>query len=273
MFAMSAGTPSSPGVGVGLPALSRGFARWGAIQAVLVVLVGFVVSQVAGYALTVALGETDTAIGVGIVFADLLVLALVVVVARRGASQMSGRTLGLRRTPFWTGFGWAGAVLIVSFGANALLAALFGGGSGPAGASDSGAPAATGLLVLFAFAIAVIVPIVEEITFRGYLFPAVTTWRGPWVAAILTSLLFGAAHAFSLPFPFQVGAAVFGFGACLLYWFTGSLLPGIALHSFNNALVLAIAVDGALWPAVFAAPALSLLLLLPVARDRVPATT
>jgi hypothetical protein len=34
--------------------------------------------------------------------------------------------------------------------------------------------------------------------------------------------------------------AVFGFGACLLFWFTGSLLPCVAPYAGNDALVMSV---------------------------------
>ena len=49
-------------------------------------------------------------------------------------------------------------------------------------------------MILVAFGVAVVAPIVEEITFRGYLFPALTRWRGPWVGAVACGAVFGLAH-------------------------------------------------------------------------------
>jgi membrane protease YdiL (CAAX protease family) len=106
--------------------------------------------------------------------------------------------------------------------------------------------------------------------FRGYLFPALTRWRGPWLAATATAVLFGAAHIAALPPALLPGAAFFGFGLCLLYWFTGSLLPGVAIHSLNNAIALTVVTGGQLALAILAAPLLSLLVLAPLARERAP---
>jgi membrane protease YdiL (CAAX protease family) len=122
------------------------------------------------------------------------------------------------------------------------------------------------------FAVAVVTPIAEELAFRGYLFPALTRWRGPWIAAVLTALLFGAAHVLSSPVEVLPALAVFGFGACLLFWFTGSLLPCVALHAGNNALVMSVGGDWT-WEvpvAIAACVTLSVVLLLPLAREREP---
>ena len=129
----------------------------------------------------------------------------------------------------------------------------------------------TAATVLILFAVAVLAPVVEELAFRGYLFPALTRWRGPWVGAALTALLFGAAHFASSPLAALPALAVFGFGACLLYWFTGSLLPCVGLHAANNALVMSVGGAGT-WqvPALIGCVLLAILLLLPFARERAP---
>jgi membrane protease YdiL (CAAX protease family) len=115
-------------------------------------------------------------------------------------------------------------------------------------------------------------PIVEEIVFRGYLFAALTRWRGPWPAAVITGVLFGAAHGAVHPPVALVPLAILGFALCLVYWFTGSLLPCIGLHAANNAMVLGIEV-GWSWQvplAMLGAVAVSLLLVAPFTKGRAP---
>jgi uncharacterized protein len=94
----------------------------------------------------------------------------------------------------------------------------------------------TTLLLLSAALTCVIAPICEEFLFRGFIFTALRSWRGPWSAAILTGLAFGAVHVLSAPVVYLVPLAALGFGLCLLYWRTGSLYPCIAAHSLNNSL-------------------------------------
>jgi membrane protease YdiL (CAAX protease family) len=89
-----------------------------------------------------------------------------------------------------------------------------------------------------ALLVCVIAPFSEEFVFRGYFFGALRNWRGPWVAAVLTGLVFGAIHAGSAPAGYLVPLAFFGFVLCLLRWRSGSLWPGIALHSINNSVAL-----------------------------------
>jgi membrane protease YdiL (CAAX protease family) len=76
----------------------------------------------------------------------------------------------------------------------------------------------------------------EEFLFRGYIFTALRNWKGVWPAAVITGVLFGAVHAGSAPAADLVPLAGLGFGLCLLYRYTGSLYPCIAVHSLNNSI-------------------------------------
>ncbi|MDE3069170.1 MAG: CPBP family intramembrane metalloprotease [Acidobacteriota bacterium] len=98
-----------------------------------------------------------------------------------------------------------------------------------------GANEGTTLLLLSAALTCVVAPIGEEILFRGYVFGALCNWRGPWPAALVTGVLFGAVHAGSAPAVDLVPLAVLGFLLCLLYRATGSLYPCLAVHALNNA--------------------------------------
>src|SRR3954454_5118884 len=246
-------------------------ARWRPVPAVAAVIGGLVVSQAIGIGIAELVGG-GARIALSLVLADLVLLAIVLVVASRGAERLGPATLGIRRTSLGPAFGWGAALLFCGFAFNALLVLLFGSGGGSGGTRHHHVEhLAVGKAVLLTLGIAVTAPLAEEIGFRGYQFPALTRWRGPWLGAAITALLFGAAHFAALPVVMLPGAAAFGFGACMLFWFTGSLLPGVAVHSLNNAIVLTVVTGGQLALALVAAPLLSLLVLLPFARERAPA--
>ena len=95
-------------------------------------------------------------------------------------------------------------------------------------------------LVLVVVIITVLAPVGEELLFRGFIFRALRNWRGFLPAAIITGVIFGAAHIGSSPIGYALPLAAFGFGLCVLYQSTGSLYPCIALHALNNALALGI---------------------------------
>jgi uncharacterized protein len=59
-------------------------------------------------------------------------------------------------------------------------------------------------------------------------------------AAALTGIIFGAIHLGGTDIEFIVPLMVFGFFLCLLYVWTGSLVPCIVLHALNNALALGV---------------------------------
>ena len=87
-----------------------------------------------------------------------------------------------------------------------------------------------------AFMITVIAPICEEFMFRGFLFP--TLWKkwGLVAGVLVSSALFGLLHASGTPIELLLPLALLGAILCLLRAWSGSLVPGIALHSFNNAI-------------------------------------
>ncbi|HWX86823.1 MAG TPA: type II CAAX endopeptidase family protein [Solirubrobacteraceae bacterium] len=91
------------------------------------------------------------------------------------------------------------------------------------------------LLVASALLTTVIAPICEETLFRGYIFAALSKWKGWLPGAILTGILFGAVHIGSAPVEDLVPLGVLGFALCFLYRRTGSLYPCIAVHSLNNS--------------------------------------
>ncbi len=113
---------------------------------------------------------------------------------------------------------------------------------------ELGADGSAVALVAAAFLVTVVAPIAEELFFRGFVFGALRTWRGTWLAAVLTGLLFGAIHLGSAPDVLYLPIlAVFGFVLCLLYAKTGSLYPCIALHAINNCVAFAGTRDGWDW--------------------------
>jgi membrane protease YdiL (CAAX protease family) len=89
-----------------------------------------------------------------------------------------------------------------------------------------------GNLLLALIGIAILPPLVEEITFRGILLERFAVkWR-VGVAVIVSAVLFGILHAD------PVGAGMFGIVTGLLYLRTGSLWPGIIIHFVNNVVAL-----------------------------------
>ena len=86
-----------------------------------------------------------------------------------------------------------------------------------------------GLLLL---AGAVVAPIVEEIYFRGFVFRGYLDEKGPMQAYIFSSAIFAAIH---MNAPALLPIFAMGLLLSFLYSRTGSIVPGMAAHAFNNA--------------------------------------
>lgn len=86
------------------------------------------------------------------------------------------------------------------------------------------------------FIIAVIPAFAEELFFRGVLqriFIGIT--KRPWIGVLITAFIFSAIHGQFLGFfPRFILGALLGF----MYWYSGSLWPGILAHFLNNAVQL-----------------------------------
>ena len=94
----------------------------------------------------------------------------------------------------------------------------------------------TRVLILILLATCVAAPIFEELFFRGFLFPAFAGRFGPVAAMIISGSLFGVAHVFVVPLRMTVPLGVMGIALAWLLQQTKSLVPGMAVHGFVNAL-------------------------------------
>lgn len=88
--------------------------------------------------------------------------------------------------------------------------------------------------------IAVVAPIVEELTFRGLGYSLLARY-GRWTAIVVTGLAFGLAHGLVEAFPFL---AAFGIGLAYLRSRVNSVVPGMIVHGLFNAVALTVAVSG-----------------------------
>jgi len=147
---------------------------------------------------------------------------------------------GLRRTRPWRAAGWLVLIWVGFFVFTAIWISALDIHQRDQLPKELGVDRSTAALLVVTFLVTVMAPIAEEFFFRGYFFAALRSWKGPWVAAAITGVVFGAIHGGSAPFGYLVPLAVFGFGLCLLYWRTGSLYPCMSLHALNNSLALGV---------------------------------
>lgn len=81
--------------------------------------------------------------------------------------------------------------------------------------------------------IALLGPVLEELLFRGAITKVLLQRYSPARAIVYSALVFGVFHLN----PVQVvGATVAGLLFAWLYWRTGSIVPGVLVHIFNNSL-------------------------------------
>jgi CAAX protease family protein len=148
---------------------------------------------------------------------------------------------GLRRTRFWPAVGWIAATFAAFYVFTLVWVAILGVSPDDTKLPDElGVKDSTFALLAVAFLVSVVAPMAEEFFFRGFFYGALRNWKGPWPAAILTGLVFGAIHVGSAEAAFLLPLAFFGFALCLLRERTGSLYPGIALHCMNNSLAFGV---------------------------------
>ncbi|MBO4579811.1 MAG: CPBP family intramembrane metalloprotease [Clostridiales bacterium] len=78
---------------------------------------------------------------------------------------------------------------------------------------------------------ALLVPVMEEVVFRGYLFSRLSKAMPEIAAALITSAIFGICHGGIV---WAAWAFVFGMIICVFRMKTGSIIPGIIFHIIMN---------------------------------------
>jgi membrane protease YdiL (CAAX protease family) len=68
------------------------------------------------------------------------------------------------------------------------------------------------------------------------MFRAIAERIHPIWAALVTGSVFGVIHLGGAPLTSVVVLSIFGVALCLVLWRTGSLIPCIMLHAFNNSI-------------------------------------
>lgn len=200
-------------------------------------------------------GSPDVALLVLVVLAGTAVAALAAVrvhlLRRRG---LTWADLGVRRpyrTPahlLWqipaVMAGGVIASILASILVSAVLSAL---GSVPAPFSEAADPAdeAIGDLisagplftVLGLLSVAVVVPLAEEVVFRGIVLPALRARFRAAVGITLAGTVFALVHLMPPALPYLL---VVGISLCAMAEWYRSIIPGIVLHGVNNAVVFAL---------------------------------
>jgi uncharacterized protein len=218
-------------------------------------------------------GDTPPGVTIGGTYVqDLALIGSALVLARMLDAPLTPGKFGLRVPPLRPAVGWMLLAWFGFFAFSAAWAAALGITENDDLPEELGVDGSTAALVAVAILVCVLAPIAEEIFFRAFCFTALRRTLGMLPAAVATGIIFGAIHLGGTDIEFIVPLMVFGFFLCLLYVWTGSLLPCIVLHALNNALALGVSEDwGSYTPLAMAAAALAVLLIvLPFARRAEP---
>jgi membrane protease YdiL (CAAX protease family) len=97
-----------------------------------------------------------------------------------------------------------------------------------------------GLLPIF-ISLVIIPPVIEEIATRGFLYTGLRTKWNVWIAGIITSVIFGAAHLqweSNAPLLWAAAIDTFILSAVLIYVRekTNSIMPAVGIHMIKNFL-------------------------------------
>ena len=209
------------------------------LAALIIAAVGGLIVDIPAIALGVKISSEHTP--PGIEFADTVVQDVAFVLTAVLFAQLGGRTVrswqfGYRSTPPRRAARLTVATIVVFLVFSVVWEAALNVTEKDTKLLEAlGTNETTLLLVLSALLTTIIAPICEETLFRGYVFGALSKWRGWLPAAVMTGILFGGVHYGSAPVEDLIPLGVLGFALCLLYRRTGSLYPCIALHSLNNS--------------------------------------
>lgn len=85
--------------------------------------------------------------------------------------------------------------------------------------------------IIYVITLCFIVPVTEEVTFRGVIFGQLRRGFGPWVSVFLSAVLFGIMHGISVHIGYAIAC---GFIIAACYHITDSLVAPIILHAVFN---------------------------------------
>ncbi len=243
------------------PSAEPGFAWWSPFLALICAYgAALVLTAIAAGVAGVANGK-DIPTGVllvGTYLQDGLLVVMAAVFAAASGVRPAPGAFGLRKVAP-RALGYAALAFAIFYAFLLVWSRLLDSGAKDDAASKLGANDSTAGLVAVAILVAVVAPLVEETFFRGFLFPALRRAIGWLPAALASGVLFGLVHAGGTPLIFLLPLAVLGFVLCVLYRRTGSIVPGMGVHAFNNALALSVTLHWsvqAVLASVVAAPAI-----------------
>jgi membrane protease YdiL (CAAX protease family) len=150
---------------------------------------------------------------------------------------------GLRSVRFLRGLKWGAIAFAIYFVFQLIYIAAVHPDQEQTTLKDLGAGNGGATTILIGVLVVGIAPFIEEFFFRGFFYGALRTRFTFLAAAAIDGLVFGVVHA-----PTGVEAVpplmALGFALCVAYEATGSILPGVVLHTLNNMIAFGSDKDG-----------------------------
>jgi membrane protease YdiL (CAAX protease family) len=155
-------------------------------------------------------------------------------------SKNTWSSLGLRKFKFWQSLKYIAGWPFVLIGCLAIVAGISAllGYQPPAKSMEESVAIKQQLLPVF-IAVSLFAPLLEEILYRGILFPSIARKYGFTLGIILSSVFFAISHINPIQI---VTTIILGPYLCIMYKRLNSIIPGMILHSIHNAAVTAITI-------------------------------
>ncbi|CAN5807511.1 hypothetical protein BH20ACT14_BH20ACT14_04300 [soil metagenome] len=197
-----------------------------------------------GYAGRLAGSEPpdDIAFRYGYALAALVQYAVMLGILLLIARGLSIRELFALRRPasWWRAAGAAAVALVAIWIVGAILAPFLDATEEQGLVPEEFDSSRVGAFAAFFVVVAFVVPVVEELTYRGLGFALFVPYGVP-VAILVTGALFGLAHGLLIALPVLI---LFGIAVGWLRARTDSIYPSMLLHSTFNATALILSVAG-----------------------------
>jgi uncharacterized protein len=173
-------------------------------------------------------------IGLTVVQDALLVGSAIYVVAAM-LKRVTPGMFGIRTVSLGTALKWMLAAYAGYWVVNVILLSIFGEPPEQDLVRDLKETQDLAVLIGFGALTCFVAPLAEELFFRGFMFSVLAARLGVWWGAAITGVIFGLIHLPGAPALGVAVLVVFGAALCFVYFKTGSLIPCMALHAFNNA--------------------------------------
>ena len=222
--------------------------RWwmGVVGVVLGLAIPLVLGVIAGIVVAIAggdAGDLPSGVLIALTFLQDIGFVIAALFVARMARRPTARDFGLVPTPLWRAVGIVAGVYVGFYVFAGIWSQVLDIHEESDLPDELGANQSTAALVAVLVLVCVMAPVAEEFLFRGLLFTSLRASMGMWLAAIITGAVFGSIHLGSSPAGLLVPLAVLGFGLCLIYAWTRSLYPCVALHAVNNAIAFGVTQD------------------------------